>query len=176
VSIRVFTLTAIPESRPELLLRDLMLAHPGITVATAESCTGGGIAARLTSVDGSSAYFLGGIVAYSNQVKHQLLGVPADVLENPGAVSEACAAAMAEGAREAIGSQFAVSSTGIAGPTGGTARKPVGLVYLGLAGPGGTRVEQYQFPGDRSDVVQAATQRALELLFDAVQASIATSQ
>jgi nicotinamide-nucleotide amidase len=157
-----------------LLLRDLLLAHPGITVATAESCTGGGIAARLTSVDGSSAYFLGGIVAYSNPVKHQLLGVPAGILENPGAVSEACAAAMAEGAGEAIGSQFAVSSTGIAGPTGGTARKPVGLVYLGLAGPGGTRVEQHQFPGNRSEVVQAATRRALEMVLEAVQAFVAT--
>jgi PncC family amidohydrolase len=128
----------------------------------------------LTSVDGSSAYFLGGIVAYSNPVKHHLLGVPADVLENPGAVSEACAAAMAEGARDAMGSQFAVSSTGIAGPTGGTARKPVGLVYLGLAGPGGTRVEQHQFPGDRSEVVQAATRRALEMVLEAVQAFVAT--
>ncbi len=156
------------EPLPERLLHDVLLDYPEITIGTAESCTGGAISWRITSIDGSSAYFLGGIVAYSNPVKHRLLGVPADVLDNPGAVSEECAAAMAEGACRAVGSRFAVASTGIAGPTGGTARKPVGLVFLAQTGPAGTFVERCQFAGGRAAVVEAATQRALELLLGAV--------
>jgi PncC family amidohydrolase len=140
-----------------------------VTVATAESCTGGSVSRRITSVDGSSAYFVGGVVSYSNDVKHRLLGVPLDILENPGAVSEETAKAMAEGARRELGADYAVSTTGIAGPQGGTARKPVGLVYIGQSGPSGTLVERHQFAGDRGDVIDAATQRALELLVEAVR-------
>lgn len=157
------------ELAPERALRDLLRERPDLTIATAESCTGGSISRRITSIDGSSAYFLGGVVAYSNEVKLQVLGVPATVLENPGAVSEECAAAMAEGACRVVGSRFAISSTGIAGPGGGTARKPVGLVYLGQSGPSGTTVERHQFSGDRADIIDAATQRALELLLDALR-------
>jgi PncC family amidohydrolase len=160
---------------PERQLRDMLLAHPDMTIGTAESCTGGSIAARLTSIDGSSAYVLGGIVAYANEIKHRLLGVPESVLANPGAVSAECAAAMAEGAKRSLGTLFAVSSTGIAGPTGGTARKPVGLVYLAQSGPAGTTVEEHIFPGDRLAITQSATQRALELLLAAVTTYISSS-
>lgn len=144
---------------------------PRATLATAESCTGGGVAASVTSVSGSSAYFLGGVVAYANSAKRNILGVPEVVLETRGAVSLECAAAMAEGARRLYGATFAVSTTGIAGPTGGTARKPVGLVCFGLAGPGGTAVEEQVFPGDRAAVTAAAVTRALELLVAAVEAA-----
>jgi PncC family amidohydrolase len=141
-----------------------------ITLATAESCTGGHIAARITSIAGSSAYFQGGVVSYANDIKEHVLGVPHDVLENPGAVSEECARAMAEGARDRLGATLAVSTTGIAGPEGGTARKPVGLVYIGIAAGSRTQVERHVFPGDRTAVINAAAQRALELLLENAQA------
>ncbi len=141
----------------------------GLTVATAESCTGGNIAHQVTSLSGSSGYFLGGIVSYANDIKQRVLGVSEAVLRNPGAVSEPCARAMAEGARALIGADLAVSTTGIAGPNGGTQRKPVGLVYIGLATASATIVERHVFPGDRAAVIEAATVRALELLIDAVR-------
>jgi len=134
------------------------------TIATAESCTGGNVAARITSVAGSSAYMLGGIVAYANSAKEHLLGVDRAILEQHGAVSEACAIAMAEGARKAFGATWAVSTTGIAGPGGATATKPVGLVYVAVAGPELTGCVQLLLAGDRADVTEAATQRALTAL------------
>lgn len=140
----------------------------GMTVATAESCTGGNVAHQITSISGSSGYFLGGVVSYANPVKQQILGVPEDVLENPGAVSEPTARAMAEGVRKLIGSDIAVATTGIAGPDGGTARKPVGTVWFGVSTAGGTRTELQVFPGDRAEVIAAASRRALELLIEAV--------
>jgi PncC family amidohydrolase len=124
----------------------------------------------MTSIAGSSAYFTGGVVSYSNDMKQRVLGVPAGILENPGAVSEACARAMVEGVRSLIGSDFAVSTTGIAGPLGGTDRKPVGLVYIGVASATHRIVEEHVFPGDRGAVIDAATARALELLITAVSA------
>lgn len=148
----------------ERQLKRLLTSHPGKTVGTAESCTGGTVAGRITSVSGSSAYFLGGIVSYSNDVKARLLGVPESVLANPGAVSEPCARAMAEGARRALGVDLAVATTGIAGPDGGTARKPVGTVFIALAGDGDTTVEEHHFSGDRAAVIDAAATRALDLL------------
>lgn len=159
----------MPESLTDLAVRlqELAVAR-GVTVATAESCTGGNVARQITSQSGSSSYFLGGVVSYANDVKHRVLGVPTAVLENPGAVSEPCARAMAEGARTLIGAGIAVSTTGIAGPDGGTARKPVGLVYIGLATASATIVEAHVFPGDRAAVIDAATQRALELLVNGV--------
>jgi nicotinamide-nucleotide amidase len=160
---------SLPPVSLERELRDLLGDRSDIRVATAESCTGGNIARRIVSVDGSSAYFVGGIVAYANDVKQHVLGVPAGILENPGAVSEETAIAMVEGARTVLSADYAVSSTGIAGPTGGTARKPVGLVYIGQAGPRGTIVERHVFAGDRGDVIDAATQRALELLVNALR-------
>ncbi len=148
----------------EAQLHRMLTERPGHTVGTAESCTGGTVAARITSVAGSSAYFLGGIVSYANEVKAHLLGVPEAVLANPGAVSEPCARAMAEGARKALGVDIAVATTGIAGPDGGTARKPVGTVFIALASDAGTTVEEHHFTGDRAAVIEAAATRALELL------------
>lgn len=143
-----------------------------LLVAAAESCSGGMIASRITSISGSSAYFQGSVVAYANEVKAGLLGVPEAVLENPGAVSEACARAMAEGARQRLGARIAVSTTGIAGPDGGTARKPVGLVYIGVAGDDGTSVEEHHFAGDRAAVIAATTERTLALLVETVEAAL----
>lgn len=139
------------------------------TVATAESLTGGAVAARLTSVAGSSAYVLGGIVAYANEAKAALLGVPTEVLESRGAVSAECARAMAVGARRAFGSDWAVATTGIAGPGGATARKPVGLVYIATVGEGIDRVEEHRFSGDRATVTAASVEAALRLLVAAVE-------
>lgn len=154
---------------PEAEIRRLLHGRTDVTIATAESCTGGSVAARLTRVAGASAYVVGGVVAYANAVKRDLLGVPADVLENPGAVSEPCARAMAEGARARLGATHAVSTTGIAGPDGGTARKPVGTVYIGLATRAGTTVEVHAFPGHRAAVIAAATDHALGLLLASIR-------
>jgi PncC family amidohydrolase len=139
-----------------------------IQIAVAESCTGGEVAHRITSVAGSSAYFQGGIVSYSNTAKHSLLGVSQAILDNPGAVSEACARAMVEGVRRVFGADVAVSTTGIAGPSGGTARKPVGLVYIAAAGPHGTVVQEHHFRGDRAAIMDAAATAALDLLVSTI--------
>lgn len=145
-----------------------LLADGRLTVATAESCTGGGVAAAITTVAGSSAYLLGGIVAYSNEAKQSLLGVPATILETRGAVSEETARAMAEGALRAFAADLAVSTTGIAGPSGATARKPVGLVYIARADAAGTVCQEHHFAGDRATVIAAATEAALALLLDGI--------
>jgi len=134
------------------------------TIAAAESCSGGGVASAITTWAGSSAYFLGSIVAYVNEAKAKLLGVPQQVLDERGAVSPECAEAMANGAREAFGAAIGVSTTGIAGPTGATARKPVGLVYTAVASEHGARVEEHHFPGDRAAVTRAAIEAALGML------------
>jgi nicotinamide-nucleotide amidase len=135
-----------------------------LTLATAESCTGGLVAARLTSVPGSSAVFLGGVVSYADAVKESELGVPAALLEAHGAVSAETAAAMAQGARARLGADLAVSVTGIAGPDGGTPEKPVGLVYLCAAGPGAERARNFVVTGDRETVRARATVAALHLV------------
>jgi nicotinamide-nucleotide amidase len=135
-----------------------------ITVAAAESLTGGNVSARITAISGSSGYFLGGIVAYSNAAKASLLGVSEETLATRGAVSAECAHEMAAGARRAFGADLAVATTGIAGPGGATERKPVGLVYMGLAGPDGVTTEEFRFPGGRSVVTNAATEAALLML------------
>jgi nicotinamide-nucleotide amidase len=136
----------------------------GLTLATAESCTGGMVAERLTSVPGSSDVFLGAVVAYANEIKEAELGVPAEVLAKHGAVSAEAAAAMAAGARDRLGADVAVSVTGIAGPDGGTAEKPVGLVYLHVEGPEGGRGVDFLFPGDRGSIRRRATATALHLV------------
>lgn len=147
----------------------LLTSEPDMPViACAESCTGGNVAARLSRISGSSSYFLGGIVSYSNSAKHALLSVPEEILERVGAVSEECAMAMAEGARRAFDADIAVATTGIAGPTGATERKPVGLVYIALSIQGAHQVEEHHFPGDRAAVTFAATERALEMLLDGI--------
>lgn len=145
-------------------LHDLLTDGRQVTLATAESCTGGTIAHRITRNAGSSAYFLGSVVAYANPVKRDVLGVPEAILDSPGAVSDSCARAMAEGVRQLVGADLAVSTTGIAGPAGGTDRKPVGLVYIALATRERTVVEEHRFAGDRQAVIEAATDQALALL------------
>lgn len=136
------------------------------TLATAESCSGGLIAHRVTNVAGASAYFLGGVVSYSNQAKLELLNVsPAD-LNAHGAVSEPVARQMAEGVRLRFGATWGIGVTGIAGPTGGTPEKPVGLVYIAVSGPAGTVIRRNQFVGPRESVKEQTAQTALELLAD----------
>jgi nicotinamide-nucleotide amidase len=139
-----------------------LLSERGLSVATAESCTGGLIAERITDVPGSSAYFLGGVVAYSNAVKTALLGVPELVLEAEGAVSEPVVRAMAEGVRARFGSDFGVATSGISGPDGGTTEKPVGLVWIALASAEGTHAESFVFQVDRSRHRRLSAQVALD--------------
>jgi nicotinamide-nucleotide amidase len=136
----------------------------GLKLATAESCTGGLVAARLTSVPGSSDVVLGGVVAYADGVKEAELGVPADAIARHGAVSAEVAALMAHGARERLGADVAVSVTGIAGPDGGSDEKPVGLVYLHAVGPGGSVGREFSFPGDRASIRARSVVGALHLV------------
>jgi competence/damage-inducible protein CinA-like protein len=139
-------------------------AERGLTVATAESCTGGLLAARLTERPGSSAWVLGGVTAYANSAKEQLLGVPADVLAEHGAVSPEVAVALAEGARARFGADVGVGITGVAGPGGGTADKPVGTVHLCVAGPEGRELRALRLPGSRAAVRERSVTMALHLL------------
>jgi nicotinamide-nucleotide amidase len=136
-----------------------------LRIATAESCTGGLIAVSLTDVPGSSTVFERGFVTYSNESKTELLGVPVGLIAESGAVSEPVARAMAEGALARSRADIAVAVTGIAGPGGGSADKPIGLVFIGAASKGdSTIVERHVFPGDRAEIRLATAQRALELL------------
>lgn len=140
------------------------LAEKGCDITTAESCTGGLVAAALISVAGASAVYKEGYITYSNEAKHKLLGVEEEILLKYGAVSRETARQMAEGAARASGAAAALSVTGIAGPDGGTAEKPVGLVYIACYLNGETRVEKNLFQGSRLEIRQASVQRALELL------------
>ena len=144
-----------------------VLAEKKMTCATAESCTGGGVGYAITAVSGSSAVFWGGVISYDNSVKHSVLGVPEEVLATKGAVSPECAAAMADGARRRLNTDLAVSITGIAGPGGGSAEKPVGLVWFGVASKSGTITDKKVFSGDREPVRTAAIEHALQLLLAA---------
>ncbi|HEC81854.1 MAG TPA: CinA family protein [Thermoplasmatales archaeon] len=146
-----------------------MLKEKGFTVATAESCTGGLVAHTLTNVSGSSAYFDSGVVSYSNRAKMELLGVSSEVLEKHGAVSEETARAMAEGVRLKSGVDVGVSTTGIAGPTGGTREKPVGLVYIGVSTRDETVVKRFLFKGDRLSNKENACEAALRMLFEVLR-------
>ena len=141
-----------------------VLTEKKMTCATAESCTGGGVGYAITAVSGSSAVFWGGIISYDNSVKHGVLCVPEEILATKGAVSSECAAAMADGARRLLKTDLAVSITGIAGPGGGSAEKPVGLVWFGLASKVGVTTERMVFPGDREAVRAAAIEYALQFL------------
>jgi nicotinamide-nucleotide amidase len=141
-----------------------LLAARSQTVSTAESCTGGMVAQRITDVAGSSAVFVGGVVAYSNAVKTALVGVPEEMLERAGAVSTEVGQALAEGARERFGTDYGIGITGVAGPGGGTAAKPVGLVYIAVAYPGGCDVEKSNFIGSRQIVRHRSAQTALNML------------
>ena len=141
-----------------------LLKAQGLTCATAESCTGGGVGSAITAVPGSSAVFLGGVISYANEVKRDVLGVSDHDLQTVGAVSGEVAAQMADGARKLLKTDLAVSLTGIAGPDGGSAEKPVGLVWFGLSTASGTRTEKVIFSGDRAKVRAQAVTHALGML------------
>ena len=153
----------LEEQVGELLLRR------GLTLATAESCTGGLLSDRLTNVPGSSGFFLGGVVAYSNRLKETLLDVAPETLRAHGAVSSETARQMARGARERLGADVALSITGIAGPTGGTAEKPVGLMYVALSSPNKERSRRILLAQDRLGNKQGAVEAAMRLLIDSLQ-------
>lgn len=148
-------------------LHELLLER-GQTLSVAESCTGGLLGAALTERAGSSAYFLGGALTYSNELKHALLEIPQSVLETHGAVSPECARAMAFGVRKLTGSDWALSVTGIAGPGGATETRPVGLVYVGLAGPDRLEAREFRFEGDRAEVRRRSVESALAWLEEAL--------
>ena len=141
-----------------------VLREKGLTIAVAESCTGGLLGSRITDVPGSSDYFRGGLIAYQNDVKEELLGVPAQVLATVGAVSEETARAMAHGARILLKSDIGVGITGIAGPGGETPDKPVGLVYIGVEGPHGAQCRRFQWGGTRIQNKSSSATAAIELV------------
>ena len=141
-----------------------MLVKSSKTMAVAESCTGGNIAHFVTFNAGSSAYFKGGVVAYSNEIKTRLLDVPAEMIETYGAVSQKVAEAMAVGAQKALNADFTIATTGIAGPDGGTADKPAGTIWIAVAGPSGVKSEKYLFRHNRERNIIRSTQTALNLL------------
>ncbi len=138
-------------------------------LTTAESCTGGLIAHRITNVPGSSGYFDRGFITYSNEAKMEILKVPENVLTAHGAVSEPCARAMAEGARKSAGSEVGLSVTGIAGPSGGSPEKPVGTVFMAVSLPSGTRCSRFIFQGERFQIKEQAAEAALEMLREVLQ-------
>ncbi|MDE3135402.1 MAG: competence/damage-inducible protein A [Acidobacteriota bacterium] len=150
------------ETLDEVVARELTLA--GATIAVAESCTGGLVSERLTNVPGSSIFFRGGVVSYSNEMKTAWAGVPAALIERHGAVSAEVAIAMAEGVRRSTGASVGLSITGIAGPGGGSPEKPVGTVHIALAAGQGTRERLFRFGGERDRVRRLASQSALEML------------
>jgi PncC family amidohydrolase len=143
-----------------------LLRARGLTVATAESCTGGLIGSLLTDVSGSSDYFVGGVIAYSNAVKHAVLGVSSETLDAVGAVSREAALQMAHGARDLLGAHYALAVTGITGPTGGTPDKPVGLVYIAMVGPDVARCERHVWTTDRLENKERSARRALQMLIE----------
>jgi PncC family amidohydrolase len=154
----------------------------GWWLCTAESCTGGLIAHWMTDIPGSSACFAGGVAAYANQVKEQLLGVNAETILQYGAVSAPVATEMAQGLRARLSAQFdperliALSTTGIAGPGGGTPEKPVGLVFIGISTPHGTKVEEYCWPYDRIGNKEASSLQALKMVGEFIGETPQTSQ
>jgi PncC family amidohydrolase len=149
-----------------------VLAPRGLTIAVAESCTGGLISSRITDVAGASAYFLAGIVAYSNEAKEEFLSVPRDLLMARGAVSREAAEGMAEGVRRATGADLGLSVTGIAGPGGGTREKPVGTVYIGLCAGTDRLVRLHRFEGDRASIKRQSADEALKLVLDYLEGGL----
>ena len=141
-----------------------LLVEQGLTLVTAESCTGGLLAHRITNVPGSSDYYFGGLVAYANEVKQAVLGVRQETLLAHGAVSEETAREMAQGARLKLGADLGLSVTGICGPTGGTPSKPVGLVYIALAAADKVRCERHVWQGDRLANKEQSAEAALDLV------------
>jgi nicotinamide-nucleotide amidase len=157
---RIFAQKGVPL---EEVIAELLTANRA-TIATAESCTGGLLAERLTRTPGSSNYFLGGVVSYSNERKTVWTEVPAEMIAAKGAVSAEVAIALAEGIRRSVGSTFGVGITGIAGPGGGSEEKPVGTVHIALASPNGTKERLVHLPGDREMIRFHASQLALDMV------------
>ena len=151
---------ATEDITPNVVLGQYLTEHKQ-TIATAESCTGGRLAALLNEQSGSSAYYMGSVIAYDNIVKQQVLGVQAETLATDGAVSEACVRQMAEGVRRLLHTDYAIATSGIAGPTGGTPGKPVGTVWIAWATPKGTKAECCHFGGDRAQITASATMAAI---------------
>lgn len=150
------------------LCSEVLTALKGKTLATAESCTGGGIGAALTAVPGASQVYLGGVISYTNDVKHRVLGVPQETLDTYGAVSSPVAGAMAGGVRNLLGADVAVSVTGLAGPGGDDFGNPVGTVCIGYADRHRKLARQYHFEGDREAVREQSVRAALELILEAI--------
>ncbi len=146
-----------------------LLKKKGLTLATAESCTGGLIGHRITNIPGASDYFLGGVAAYAYEAKEKLLGVKKGTLERFGAVSKETVLEMARGARQAIAAQIGLSVSGIAGPGGGMPGKPVGLVWIGLSAPDGEWAWRCQFNGNRVEIKDASAEKALQILYNYLQ-------
>jgi nicotinamide-nucleotide amidase len=142
------------------------LREKGWTLAIAESCTGGLICDRITNISGSSDYFMGGMVTYSNQSKAEYLGIPLDFIKKHGAVSSPVARRMAEGVRKAFHTTFGLSTTGVAGPTGGTKRSPIGRVFIGLTNGRRTWVKKLDLKGNRREIKEKATEEALQYFYE----------
>jgi PncC family amidohydrolase len=147
----------------------------GLRLATVESCTGGLVGHVITETPGSSAYFVGGFVTYSDDLKRDLVGVPSDVLAAHGAVSAQTALAMASGGRERTGADLGASVTGIAGPDGGSAEKPVGLTYVAVADASGSEVRRYLWSGDRAENKRASAEAVLELVLGRIESTTEAS-
>ncbi|MBR2436698.1 MAG: competence/damage-inducible protein A [Alistipes sp.] len=143
-----------------------ILTERGLKLAVAESCTGGTIASKFTAMAGASAYFMAGVVSYSNEAKHDILGVSNESLKSYGAVSEAVAKEMADGVRRVAHADYAIATTGIAGPTGGSEEKPVGTVWMAIATPDGTRATMRNCGTDRSQIISRAAAYAIEMLYE----------
>ncbi len=167
-SVLLFCSTACHRTTPQEQVHRIMIDR-SVTLATAESCTGGIIASRFTALPGASAYYKYGIVAYSNDAKRNILGVEADSIGRYGVVSEKIARQMAEGARRISHADYAVATTGIAGPTGGTPEHPVGTVYIAVASPLRTVSKRIHAGKTRAEVVDRASRMAIELLLDELQ-------
>ena len=157
------------ERLEEIVGRDLL--QKGWSIACAESCTGGLLTSRLTDVAGSSVYVKGAVVAYSNEIKVRLAGVSEGTLRAYGAVSEQTAAELSEGIRKTIGTDVGIGITGIAGPGGGTAEKPVGLVYISVSGKDGTVVQEHHFKGTRAEIKRQSAENALSLVSNYIRRS-----
>ena len=157
------------ETLPEAVAQILSLNNK--TLATAESCTGGSIASKLTALAGASRYFKGGVVAYSNEVKEQVLGVSHETLEEHGAVSEETVRQMAEGVRERLGTHYGVATSGVAGPTGGTAEKPVGTVWIAVAGPEGVVTRLKKFGDDRIRTIERTCNEVFSMLIASIKSA-----
>jgi len=143
-----------------------LLREKGYTLSIAESCTGGLICDRITNVSGSSGYFMGGMVTYSNESKAEHLGIPSAIIKRHGAVSPQVARRMAQGVRKALHTTFGLSTTGVAGPTGGTKRSPIGRVFIGISDGRRTCVKKLDLKGSRREIKKKATEKALQFFYE----------